>query len=188
MITASDCKKNAKLIYKGEPYVVVEYQHTKPGKGSAFIRLKIKNLITGLSFESTFRPEEKFESPDLQYRTMQYLYNDGERYHFMDQKTYEQAEIDEDMIEEIKPYLKEQVDYTMLYWGERLIGINPPLHMELEVTETPPGVKGDTAQGGGSKPATLETGHVVQVPLFVNAGDIVKVDTRDGKYIERVQK
>lgn len=188
MIFASDCKRNAKLLYKGEPYVVVEYQHMKPGKGAAFVRLKLKNLISGTMFESTFRPEERFETPDLQYRTMQYLYCDDKRYHFMDQESFEQVELDEDFLEDVIPYLKEQAEYTMLYWGERIIGVTPPLHMELEVTETPPGVKGDTAQGGGSKPATLETGLVVQVPLFVSIGDKVKVDTRDGKYLERVQK
>lgn len=188
MLSASDCKRNAKIIIKGEPHVVVEYTHMKPGKGAAFIRLKLKNLISGTSFESTFRPEERFETPDLQYKTMQYLYHDSERYHFMDQESYEQAELDEDMIADIKQYLKEQAEYTMLYWGERMIGITPPLHMELEVTETPPGVRGDTAQGGGSKPATLETGLVVQVPLFVAVGDILKIDTRDGQYIERIKK
>lgn len=188
MVSASDCKKNVKILYKNEPHIVVEYMHMKPGKGPAFIRLKLKGLISGTMFESTFRPEERFETPDLQYRTMQYLYNDDKRYHFMDQESYDQAEVDEEAIEDIKPFLKEQADYTVLYWGERIIGITPPLHMELEVTETPPGVKGDTAQGGGTKPATLETGHVVQVPLFVSVGDKVKIDTRDGKYLERVQK
>lgn len=188
MVAASDCKKNTKLIYRKEPHVVIDFQHFKPGKGGAFIRIKMRNLITGLIVEDTFRPEEKFESPDLGYRTMQYLYKDEGRYCFMDQDSFEQEEINEDKLTDVLDYLKEQTDYTMLYWGERLIGATPPLHLVLEVTDTPPGVRGDTAQGGGTKPATLETGLVVQVPLFVNIGDTVKVDTRDGKYIERVQK
>lgn len=188
MIIASECRKGAKLLYKGEPYVVVDYQHTKPGKGGAFVRLKMKNLITNLMHESTFRVEEKFEKPDLEYHTMQYLYNEGNSYVFIDQESYEQVELDKAILEDVLDYLKEQETYTMLNWNERPIAITPALHMILTVTETPPGVKGDTAQGGGTKPATLETGLVVQVPLFVNMGDLVKVDTRDASYVERVQK
>ncbi|MCL5436427.1 MAG: elongation factor P [Candidatus Dependentiae bacterium] len=188
MLAASDCKKGAKVLYKNEPHVVVEYQHTKPGKGPAFVRLKLKNLITGSAFESTFRTEEKFEEPSLAYRTMVYLYNDGSHYVFMDQESYDQADLDPETVGDVKLYLREQVPYTMLYWNDRVIGITPPIHMEFEVVETPPGVKGDTAQGSGTKPATLDTGLVVQVPLFVNSGDFIKVDTRDGQYIERVKK
>lgn len=188
MVEASECKRGAKVVYKNEPHVVVEYQHIKPGKGPAFVRLKLRNLITGSGFESTFRPEERFEEPNLEYRTMQYLYLDGDHYVFMNQDTFEQAEIEGELLHEVKDYLKEQILYTMLYWNGRLIAVTPPLHMELEVVETPPGVRGDTAQGSGTKPATLETGLVVQVPLFVNMGDMLKIDTRDGKYIERVQK
>lgn len=186
MILASECRKGAKLLYKGEPYVVVDYQHTKPGKGGAFVRLKMKNLISNLMHESTFGVSEKFEKPDLEYRTMQYLYEEDGKYSFMDQESYEQVELDKGHLEDVFDYLKEQENYTMLNWNERPIGVTPPLHMNLEVTETPPGVKGDTAQGAGTKPATMETGLVVQVPLFVNTGDILKVDTRDGSYIERV--
>jgi elongation factor P len=188
MIAITDCKKNAKVLYKGEPCVVVDYTHFKPGKGGAFVRLKMRNLITGLTMEDTFRSEEKIDTPDLSYRTMVFLYKDGSHYSFMDQESYEQAELDADNLEDVLPYLKEQIEYTMLYWGERLIGATPPLHMIFEVTETPPGVRGDTAQGSCTKPATIDTGMVVQVPLFVNQGDMIKVDTRDGKYIERVQK
>lgn len=188
MIAASDCKRNAKVLYKNEPHVVVEYQHIKPGKGPAFIRLKLRNLISGSMFESTFRPEEKFEEPSLEYHTMVYLYHDGSHYVFMDQDSYEQAELDPETIGDVKSYLREQAAYTMLYWNSRVIDITPPIHMEFEVMETPPGVKGDTAQGAGTKPATLDTGLVVQVPLFVNMGDFIKVDTRDGQYVERVKK
>lgn len=188
MIAASDCKRNAKVLFKNEPHIVIEYQHIKPGKGPAFIRLKLRNLISSSAFEATFRPEEKFEEPNLEYRTMQYLYKDGDHYVFMDQESFEQAEMDKDQLGDVLHYLKEQIAYTMLYWNERVIGVTPPLHMEFEVSDTPPGVKGDTAQGSGSKPATIETGFIVQVPLFVNIGDIIKVDTRDGQYVERVQK
>lgn len=188
MILATECKKGAKLLYKGEPFIVVDYQHVKPGKGAAFVRLKMRNLLTNLLHESTFRSEEKFERPDLEFRTMQFLYSEGNTYNFIDQESYEQVELDKAMLSDVLDYLKEQVDYTILNWNERAIAVTPPIHMEFEVTETPPGVKGDTAQGGGTKPATLETGLVVQVPLFVNSGDIIKVDTRDGSYIERVQK
>ena len=188
MISASDCKKGAKLLYKNEPYLVVDYNHVKPGKGGAFVRLKMRNLLTNLLLESTFRCEEKFEKPDLEYKTMQYLYNEDRMYVFIDQDSYEQIELDKAAVEDVLDYLKEQEPYTMLYWNERPIAITPPLHMELKVTDTPPGVKGDTAQGSGTKSATLETGLVVQVPLFVNVDDVIKVDTRDASYIERVQK
>lgn len=188
MILATDCKKGAKLLYKNEPYLVVDYQHVKPGKGGAFVRLKMRNLLTNLMLESTFRSEEKFEKPDLEYKTMQYLYNEDRTYVFIDQDSYDQVELDKSAVEDVLDYLKEQETYTMLYWNDRPIAITPPLHMQLRVIETPPGVKGDTAQGSGTKSATLETGLVVQVPLFVNTDDIIKVDTRDGSYIERVQQ
>lgn len=185
MIFATDCRKGAKILYKNEPYAVYEYQHVKPGKGGAFVRLKMKNLLTSLMHEVTVRSEEKFEKPDLEYRQMQYLYAEESLYVFMDQEDYDQVELNKNQIDEVLSYLKEQEVYTMLYWRDRPITVTPPLHMKFEVTETPPGVKGNTAQGG-SKPATLETGFVVQVPLFVNEGDNIKVDTRDGSYIERV--
>lgn len=186
MISTTDFRKGAKILYKGEPYMVIEYHHVKPGKGGAFVRTKMKNMISGLIHEETFRSGEKFPEPDLEYRTMQYLYADN-LYHFMDQDTFEQVSLSKDQIEEVLSYLKEQTIYTILYFEGSPIAVNPPLFMELKVKETPPGVKGDTAQGG-SKPATLETGLVIQVPLFVNEGDTIKVDTRDNKYIERIQK
>lgn len=187
MIATSDFKKGIKILYKGAPYMVLDYQHVKPGKGGAFIRTKMKNLITGLVHEDTFRSGEKFPSPDLEYRNMQYLYHDGQEYHFMDQDSYEQVSFNAKQLADTLHYLTEQTTYTTLYFEGNPIEINAPLFMELVVKETPPGVKGDTAQGG-SKPATLETGLVVQVPLFVNENDVVKVDTRNGEYIERIQK
>jgi elongation factor P len=168
--------------------MVLDYQHVKPGKGGAFVRTKMKNMITGLMHEETFRSGEKFSPPDLEYKQMQYLYEDSGLYNFMDQESYEQVAFNKDSLEEVIDYLKEQEIYTILYFNDKPIGVTPPLFMELEVKETPPGVRGDTAQGGATKPATLESGLVLQVPLFVDEGDVIKVDTRDGKYIERVKK
>ncbi len=168
--------------------MVVDFQWVKPGKGGAYIRTKMKNMITGLVREETFRSGEKLEVPDLEYKNMQYLYTDGDHYHFLDQDSFEQVSLSKDQIEEVEQFLKEQEVYNVLYFSGKAIAVNPPLFMELKVTETPPGVRGDTAQGGATKPATLETGLVLQVPLFVEEGEIIKVDTRDSKYIERVKK
>ena len=188
MILAGDLRKGSKLLYKGTPYTVVDYHHVKPGKGGAYARTKMRNLLTNLVHEETFRVEEKFETPDLEYRDMLYLYKDGSLYQFMDQESYDQVGLTKDQIEEILDFLKEQTVYTVLYFSERPISVTAPLFMELTVTETTPGVRGDTAQGGATKAATMDTGLVLQVPLFVNEGDIVKVDTRDSRYIERVNK
>lgn len=188
MIATSDFKKGVKILVDGEPFMVLEYLHVKPGKGGAFLKTKMKNMITGLIHEQTFRSGEKFPQPDLQYHDMQYLYAEEDIYHFMDQDTYDQVTLNSAQLSEVKNLLKESTVYTILYFEGNPIAVNPPMFMNLEVKETPPGVRGDTAQGGGNKPATLETGLVLQVPLFVNEGDIIKVDTRDNKYIERVQK
>ena len=188
MIATSDFKKGTKILFRDEPYMVVDFQHVKPGKGGAFLRTKLKNMITGLMREETFRSGEKFSQPDLEYRDMQYLYQDGSLYNFMDQESFDQVALSKEQIEEALPYLKEQTIYTILYFSEKPIGVTPPLFMELKVEDTMPGVRGDTAQGGATKPATLETGLVVQVPLFVDIDDVVKVDTRSGDYIERVKK
>lgn len=188
MVLAGDLRRGTKVLHKGEPYTVVEFQHVKPGKGGAYMRTKMKNLISGLVHEETFRAEEKLEIPDLEYKEMQFLYEQGGVYHFMDQESYEQVEFTENQLSEVLDFLQEQTTYTVLYFSERPIAVTAPLFMELEVRETPPGVRGDTAQGSGTKPATLETGLVLQVPLFVNEGDIIRVDTRESKYIERVDK
>lgn len=188
MIATSDFKKGCKILFRDEPYMVTDYHHVKPGKGGAFVRTKMKNMITGLMREELFRSGEKFDDPELQYKEMTYLYKDGDVYSFMDQESFDQVTLTEKQLEEVIDYLKEQIIYTVLYFGERPIGVTPPLFMELEVTETVPGVKGDTAQGGGTKSAKLESGLVLQVPLFVNEGDILRIDTRDGKYIERMNK
>lgn len=188
MIATSDFKKGTKILFRDEPWMVLEYMHVKPGKGGAFLRTKMKNMITNLVREELFRSGEKFPSPDLQYCDMQYLYFDGDLYHFMDQKTYDQVAFNADQISEVIDYLKEQIAYTILYFAGKPIAVTPPMFMELAVKETTPGVKGDTAQGAGTKPATLETGLVIQVPLFVQEEDILKVDTRDNSYIERIKK
>lgn len=188
MILASDLRKGTKLLFKGEPYLVIDYQHVKPGKGGAFMRTKMKNLITGLVHEETFRSEEKIPQPDLENRSVQYLYADGDSYQFMDQESFEEVQLNAKQLGDVVDYLREQAIYEILYFSGRPIAITPPVHMDFTVASTPPGVRGDTAQGAAMKPATLDTGLVVQVPLFVDEGDIVKVDTRDGKYIERVSK
>jgi elongation factor P len=188
VIATSDFRKGAKILFRDEPYIIVDFQHVKPGKGGAYVRTKMRNMMTGLILEETFRSGEKFKKPDLAYRDMQFLYQDGGMYHFMDQESYDQVALNKENITDILDYLKEQTAYTILYFDEKPIAVTPPTFMELKVTETPPGVRGDTAQGGGSKPATLETGIVIQVPLFINEGDILKVDTRDNNYIERVKK
>ena len=188
VIATSDFKKGAKILFRDEPYMIIDFQHVKPGKGGAFVRTKLKNMITSLIREETFRSGEKFSDPQLEYKDMQYLYSDGDLYHFMDQESFEQISLNKSQIEEVQDFLKEQIIYTVLYFQEKPIAVTPPMFMELEVKETQPGVRGDTAQGGATKPATLETGLVIQIPLFVEEGDFVKVDTRDSKYIERVKK
>lgn len=187
MIATSDFKKGAKILYKDEPYSIIDFQHVKPGKGGAFVRTKMKNMITGLVREDTFRSGEKFPSPDLEYKEMQYLYEDDGLYNFMDQESFEQVALNKSQIEDVLDYLKEQTVYTILYFKDKPIAVTPPMFMELEIVETTPGVRGDTAQGGATKPAKLETGMTVQVPLFVNEGEKIKVDTRNAEYIERVQ-
>lgn len=188
MVSTSDFKKGTKILFRDEPYMVLSFVHVKPGKGGAFVRTKMKNMITGLLREETFRSGEKFSDPNLSYRTMQYLYQEDGLYQFMDQEDFDQVALNKEQIEGVFNYLKEQEVYTVLYFGDKAIGVTPPLFMELEVVETQPGVRGDTAQGGATKPAKLETGFTISVPLFVNEGDLIKVDTRDGSYIERVKK
>jgi len=188
VITTSDFRKGLKLLHNGEPYIVLDYQHAKRAQRAAIVRTKMKNLLTGLVQEFQFESGDKFDKPDLEYRDMQYLYSDGDLYHFMDQSSFDEIALSASQIEEIKDYLKEQTTYSVLYFESKPIAVTPPIFMELEVTDAPPGVKGDTAQGGGSKPVTVETGMVLQAPLFVDTGDIIKVDTREGKYVERLGK
>jgi len=184
VIATSDFRRGStKVLWNNEPWLIVEFQHVKPGKGGAFVRTKLRNLVTGRILDETFRSGEKFDEPNLERKKMQYLYAD-DLYHFMDQESYEQVDLSADQVAVVKDYLKDEEIYSMLYFNGKPIAVEPPTFMILKVASTVPGVKGDTAQGG-NKPATLETGVTVQVPLFVNEGDRIKVDTRDDKYIER---
>lgn len=187
MISTSDFKKGRKILFRNEPYMVLDFMHVKPGKGPAYVRTKMKNMITGLIHEELFSSGEKFEDPGLEYKDMQYLYNDESLYHFMDLDSFEQVSLNKNQIEEALDYLKEQEIYNALYFQGRLIAISAPMFMELKVTDAPPGIRGNTAQGGATKPVTLETGFVVHAPLFVEEGDILKIDTRSGEYIERIK-
>lgn len=187
MISATEFRRGTKILFKDEPYSVVSFQWTKPGKGGAYIKTKMKNMITNLMREETFRADQKLPQPDMEYKEMQYLYKDGELYNFMNQETFEQVAFNREQLDDVFDYLKEESVYTILYFNDRPISAAAPLFMELKVAETMPGERGNTAQGGATKPATLETGLVLQVPLFVDEGDIIKVDTRDDKYIERVK-
>jgi len=185
MISAGDFRKGVTIELDGQVYVVVDFQHVKPGKGAAFVRTRIKNVKTGAVLEKTFSPTEKVPRAEIETKEMQYLYKDGNVYYFMDTETYEQVPLNESQVEDALKYLKENMTaYIKFYKGEPFL-VEPPTFVELEVVETEPGFKGDTATGG-SKPAKLETGAVVQVPLFINVGDKIKIDTRTGEYIERI--
>ena len=152
------------------------------------MKTKMKNMISGSTYEETFRVEEKFEEPNLEVKEMQYLYQEGDEYHFMDQESFEQTFLNKNQLDAVIDFLKEQEVYVIVYFEDRPIDVSAPMFMNLLVTETTPGVRGNTAQGGATKAATLETGVVLQVPLFVNEGDVIKVDTRESLYVERVNK
>lgn len=188
MIATTDFKKGKKILFNNEPYMILDYVSVKPGKGGAYIRTKMKNMITGLVHEETFRSGEKFEIPDLEYKDMQYLYMQDGLYNFMDTETFEQFSFNKSQLEEAIDFLKEQESYSIVYFNGRPISVTPPMFMELMVKETPPGVRGNSAQGGVTKPATMESGLVLHVPLFINEGDILKIDTRTSAYIERINK
>jgi elongation factor P len=183
-VSTADFKKGLKIVFDGQPYSIVDFQHVKPGKGGAFVRTKLKHMRQGRVIDNTFRAGEKMELVDFEDKHMQFLYRD-ERYHFMDTETYEQISLSADEVGEAREYLKENLEVDMLYIDGSPAGVELPNFVELAVARTDPGVRGDTAQGG-TKPATLETGAVVQVPLFLNEGDMVKVDTRTGEYLGRV--
>jgi elongation factor P len=178
-------RKGLKIEMSGEPFVIVDFQHVKPGKGGAFVRTKIKSLISGNVLDKTFRSGEKVDVPDLEEKKMSYLYRDESGFYFMDSETYDQMTLTQDQIGDTIGYLKENIQVDLLFHNGTPIGIDLPMFLELEIAQTDPGVRGNTASGG-SKPAKLETGITIQVPLFLNEGDVVKVDTRTGEYIERV--
>ncbi|MFZ5596569.1 MAG: elongation factor P [Bacillota bacterium] len=184
MISTNDFKTGLTIEIDGDVYQVVEFQHVKPGKGSAFVRTKIRNIRTGATVEKTFNAGEKIPKARVERKEFQYLYNDGDAYNFMDMESYDQIALTADKLGDAIKYLKENMMINILMFQGDPIGVDLPNYVELEVTETSPGIKGDTASGG-SKPATLETGYVVQVPFFINVGDILQIDTRTGQYIKR---
>ena len=184
MILAGDLRVGTKVELDGVAYIVSDSQFVKPGKGGAFTRTKLKNMRTGAVIERTFRSEEKIETPELEERTAQFMYRSGDEFHFMNSETYEQFYLSEEQLGRARDYLKEEMVVTILLHQGKPLNVEVPTFVELAVAETEPGVRGDTASGG-SKPATLETGAVIQVPLFINVGDRLRVDTRTGAYIER---
>lgn len=184
MISTNDFRTGLTIELEGDVYQVIEFQHVKPGKGAAFVRSKLRNMRTGAVIEKTFNAGEKIPRARLERREVQYLYNDGKEYNFMDMESYEQMSMTAGQLGDAVKYLKEEMVIQILTFQGKSIGVELPNSVELEVIETSPGIKGDTASGG-SKPATLETGAVVQVPLFVNVGDRLQIDTRTGNYIKR---
>ena len=186
MYTTSDFRKGLKIEIGGEPYTMVDFQHVKPGKGGAFVRTRLKSLTSGNVLDMTFRSGDKVDKPDLEEREMQFLYETNGEYHFMDTNNYEQLFLTGEHLGDSKGFLKENLVIKALFHNKRPLGIEVPMFVELKVTQTEPGVRGDTATGA-TKPATLESGAVIQVPLFVNEGDILRVDTRTREYITRVK-
>ncbi|MBQ9940749.1 MAG: elongation factor P [Clostridia bacterium] len=185
MVTAGDFRNGVTFDMDGSVMQVIEFQHVKPGKGAAFVRTKLRNVITGAVIEKTFSPTDKYPPAHIERREMEYLYSDGELYYFMDNETYEQTPLNADTLGDSFKFVKENTTCKILSYQGNVFGVEPPMFMELTVTEAEPGVKGDTATGA-TKPVTLETGVQIKVPLFVNEGDVVKVDTRTGEYLERV--
>ena len=185
MVSAGDFKNGITIEIEGNIYQIMEFQHVKPGKGAAFVRTKLKNIISGGVVEKTFRPTEKFENAHIERKDMQYLYQDGDLYNFMDMETYDQIALNSDVVGDALKFVKENETVKICSHNGNVFAIEPPLFVELVVTETEPGFKGDTAQGA-TKPATVETGAVVYVPLFVEQGDVLKIDTRTGEYLSRV--
>jgi elongation factor P len=183
-VSTAEFKKGLRIMFDGHPYAIVDFQHVKPGKGGAFVRTKLKHMRLGKVIDNTFRSGEKVDLVDFDDKTMQFLYKD-DRYNFMDTETYEQVSMSADEVGEARDYLKENTEVDVLYIDGAPVAVELPNFVELTIARTDPGLRGDTAQGG-NKPATLETGAVVQVPLFLNEGDVVKVDTRTGEYLGRV--
>ncbi|MCD7709516.1 MAG: elongation factor P [Clostridiales bacterium] len=185
MILAGDFRNGVTIEYEGNVYQIIEFQHVKPGKGAAFVRTKLRNVINGGVVEKTFRPSEKCPTAHIDRKDMQYLYADDDFYHFMDVETYDQVDLTRENVGDTLKFVKENEMVKMCSYKGNVYAVEPPLFVELEITETEPGVKGDTATGS-YKPATVETGAQVSVPLFVNQGDVIKIDTRTGEYLSRV--
>ncbi len=184
MLTAGDFRNGITFDMDGQVYQVIEFQHVKPGKGAAFVRTKFKNVITGAVVEKSFNPTDKFENAFIERKEYEYLYNDGELYYFMDTETYEQIPLDATKLGDNFKFVKENDLVKLMSYKGNVFSVEPPMFVVLEVTETEPGVRGDTATNV-TKPATLETGAVIKVPIFINEGEKVKIDTRTGEYMER---
>ena len=184
MISAGDFKNGLTFELDGQVFQVIEFQHVKPGKGAAFVRTKLKNVITGATVERTFNPTDKMQNAVIERKDMQYLYNDGTLFFFMDTETFEQIPLNSATIGDALRFVKEQAVVKVLSFKGNVFGIEPPFFVELAITQTEPGFKGDTATGA-TKPAIVETGAVVKVPLFVNEGEVIRIDTRTGDYMER---
>ena len=184
MISAGDFRKGITFEINGEPHVVLDFQHVKPGKGAAFVRTKYKNILTGATREEAFNPNDKFPKAHIETKQMQYLYNDGELYYFMDQETYDQVPLTPDLVEESMKYIRENDMATVKFYKGNAFDVEAPNFVDLVVTETEPGVKGDTATNV-TKAATVETGAVIQVPIFINEGEKIQIDTRSGEYLGR---
>lgn len=187
MYETSDIRKGLKVLMDGQPYTVVEFQFVKPGKGSAFTRTKFKNLLTGGVVEKNIRSGEKLEPANVEERAMKFLYKDGEDFVFMDDATYEQVSVRSEVVGDEGDLMMDNLECAVLFFNDRAVGITLPNFIIVEVTETEPGARGDTS-GNVTKPATVETGAEIGVPLFINQGDVIKVDTRDRKYVERVKR
>ena len=186
VLTAGDLRKGSKLEIDGEPYLIVDFEFSKPGKGQALYRCRLRNMITGVQFDRTYRSGDKFSAADLEEQEMQYLYSDGGTYHLMNTSTYEQLEMPAEQVGDAANFLIENLNVNVLLFQGRPIGLTLPNFVELRITKSDPGIKGDTASGS-TKPAILQTGYVIQVPLFVEEGEVVRIDTRNGQYVERVK-
>lgn len=185
MITAGDFRKGVTMEWDNGVWVIVDFQHVKPGKGAAFVRTKIKNIMTGAVVERSFNPTDKMPRAHIETKEMQYLYNDGELYHFMDTETYEQLPLNKDEVEDVIRFIKENENVSVRFFKGKAFSVEAPNFVTMEVVDTEPGFKGDTASNT-TKPATTETGYVVNVPLFINTGDKIRIDTRTGEYMERM--
>ena len=185
MILANELRKGTTFVHDGDVYQIIDFQHVKPGKGAAFVRCKIRSVMNGGAKEVTFNPNDKFEEARIDTKEMQYLYTDGQLFYFMDPESYEQIPLEQDIVESAMKYLRENDTATIRFYQGKAFDVQAPFFVELEVTETEPGLKGDTATGA-TKPATVETGATLNVPLFINIGDKIKIDTRTDEYLSRV--
>ena len=184
MVSASEFRNGVTFELDGQVYQIIEFQHVKPGKGAAFVRTKLRNVITGATVERTFNPTDKMENAIIERKDMQYMYSDGDLFYFMDTETYDQIPLNAETVGDALKYVKEEVVVKVLSHKGNVFGIEPPFFVELKITMTEPGFRGDTATGA-TKPATVETGAIVKVPLFIDEGELIRIDTRTGEYMER---